>query len=50
MQYFSTTKKNEIMKFTSKLMNLETIVWSIQTQNENNVFLLSSFIDTLRYR
>jgi hypothetical protein len=44
MEYYSATKKNEIMSFARKLMELETIMLSKNAKTKWPKFHLFSFI------
>ena len=43
MEYYSTTKKNEIMTFTATWMKLEMIILSEVSQTEKDKYHMISF-------
>jgi hypothetical protein len=53
MEFYSTTKKNEILSFTSKWMELENIIFSEISQaqkGKNHMFSLISGLQTWNQR
>ena len=44
MEYYSAIKKNEIMPFAAKWMDLEIVIWSEISQTEEEKYCMISLI------